>query len=129
MAYVEDAFYDRIANDAAVSAIVGTRIYPKSARKGVSMPLLIYEKVSGVRINDHDGSDLAAPRMSVRIHAKTFRECVDIANKLRVALNGFVGTQSGVPMAIHLLTELDAPFSEADHVYTRIMDFSVYHNE
>lgn len=129
MAYVEEALFAMLSADADIAAVVGARIYPKAAPQGTAKPLLVYEKVSGVRVDDHDGSDLAAPRISVRSHASSYTTVVGLSNKVRLALNGFVGTQSGVPMSIRLANELDAPYDPETHTYTRVIDFIVHHNE
>ena len=129
MAYVEEALLSVAVNNAPLAALVGTRIYPQRAPEGTAHPLILYGKISGVRVSDHDGSDLAAPRFSFRVHSLTYGQAATVANKLREALDGYEGTVLGVTMSIQIANELDGGFLDEDHVYQRIVDFIVHHNE
>ena len=65
MAYVEEALFDLVNADADVSADVGTRIYSGRAPEDTAYPLLIYQKVSGVRVDDHGRFGSRGPALLV----------------------------------------------------------------
>ena len=67
---VETDLYDTLANDAGVSALVSTRIYPSLAPESAARPYIIYSVVSVDRYHTLPGvNDPANKRLQM--------ECVD----------------------------------------------------
>lgn len=129
MASPAEVIYERLANNGA-SALVGTRIYPKRAPHGVSMPLVVYEQVSGVREQDHDGGGLARPRFTVKSYARNYRQTKALAALVRADLDDFKGTVLGLEIQhITIANELDLPFEDDAGAYGVAQDFIIWHTE
>ncbi|MBL4654121.1 MAG: DUF3168 domain-containing protein [Flavobacteriales bacterium] len=89
-----------------MSAIVSDRIYPQRISQNDKLPAITYSYVDNLPINDKDGvSKLDTITIDVDIWAdggsdtgtgSPYRDMVDLANKVRTALDRFSGTNSGV---------------------------------
>lgn len=125
MALIEEAMV------ALLSTPASGRVYPyRFPARPVALPAVTYFKVSGPRDETHQGpSGLVPARFQVSSWANTYDAAKVLSNNIRLALDGFVGSQSGVSIAgIELLNETDQGESEPD-LYQVIMDFRVKYTE
>ena len=91
------AIYNILANDSDVAAIVSTRIYPNVAKQSTTFPFLVYQ-TTGIDPNDtKDGvSTVDGNSFEVLCFADTYTEAVDLAQKVRVALDRKSGTYNTI---------------------------------
>lgn len=125
MALVEEALYSLL------SGLASGRVYPyRLTARPNTFPAITYMKVSGPRDETHEGpSGLVPARFQVSSWGQTYDAAKVLSNSVRLALDGFKGTQSGVLIAgIELLNETDQGESEPDTFQT-IMDFRVKYTE
>ena len=134
MATIEEALVDLLTDDVATNAIVSGRIYPLAMPQGATMPAVVYQRISGPRVQAHDGpSGLAFPRFQFACIAATFAAAKTLANALRVAIDGYQDTSAGVRIdAILVQNEIDLynyESSELANSYTVLVDAIVWHHE
>jgi hypothetical protein len=131
---IERALYARLTGAAAVSAIIGTRLFPNFAPLGTAAPFAIYNRVSANRIRSlTQRSGLAMVRMQVDCMAETYAGARALADVVRQALDGFRGEAGSPPVMIEscsLQSDQDLYEDAAEPPLHRVsMDFMLTHRE
>ena len=82
-----------LVGNAAVTALVGTRIYPVLAPASALLPYVTWRR-SGIEREQTLGSPMGMPRVSVEysIYGTTYEEARQLADAMRVVLDGYGGT-------------------------------------
>ena len=105
---IESAIRTRLVADPTLSGLVAGRIYPGIAPQRGALPRIVYSRTSTRRILEMAGpSGLAQPRLRFEIFANDYSDAKDIAEALRVSLDGFAGTISGTVVALAEVEEED----------------------
>jgi hypothetical protein len=82
-----------LAADAAILALVGSRIYPLKLPQAPTLPALTYQKISGSRVTSLSGySGLSHPRMQIDCWASTYEQVKDVAAAVVTALDAYPGS-------------------------------------
>lgn len=98
---LQAALYYHLTHNSAVAALVGTRVYPRFAPAGVSLPNIVYKKVSRVQKRAHSdqpGSGqkhLVYRRIQIDCTADTSDGADALAKAVREALDSYHGTMGG----------------------------------
>ena len=130
---IEKAFASLLRNVANVAA---AQIHLGIAPADASYPFASFQVVSeGNRFPTLDGpSGLGHPRVQVDCWGKTFREAKELSEQIRVAIDGYRGTQAGVAIGSCLkdgdryLPEPDR--SNTDTLLHRVsVDYSIIYRE
>ena len=127
------AIYNVLSNNSALTAVVGTNINPLRIVQGVPYPGITI-RVTAVTPHPsksgHSKTDWA--NVEVNIYAKTYTQCVQIADLTRTALEvATPGTFNGVyTWEIEYMSEshLTDDNSEEYGVYQIIQDYSISYN-
>ncbi len=119
MALAED-IYSTLSGDAAVSALVSTRIYPLKMPQNPVMPAITYRRVSGARISSIDGiTQTDNPRYQVDVWGSSYDSVRSVVEPVIQAMDG-----SATFKAV-MITDLD--FYEDDTtLYRAAVDFSIW---
>jgi hypothetical protein len=126
---IQDELFTRLKDDAGVSAIVGTGIYPVRLPQNKSTPALVYTQISGPRLHDLGGaSDRAMPRFQVDCWADTAAAAKSLADAVRASLNGFNGTLTTIKATIRLDNEQE-DYDDGAKLYRVIQDYRLNHTE
>lgn len=89
MSQVESKLYALLTADPAVSAIVGTRVYPMVLPQRCTFPAASYFRVSGGQQNTLDGySGTENPRIQVDCWAREYADAKALASAIRTAMDG-----------------------------------------
>ena len=90
---IEQGIEKRLLADAAVSALIGTRMYPLVLPEQCSYPALTYQLISSPETYTNDGP-LGEVRARIQIDAwgKRYAQVKAVSKAVRASLNGFVGT-------------------------------------
>jgi hypothetical protein len=80
------AIYSMLKDDSAVSALVGTRIYPELAEEGAATPYVVYSVVSNTPVDTKDSAPVDEAQLEVFSVADTYAAANDLADKVRAAL-------------------------------------------
>jgi hypothetical protein len=93
---IEEKIFYRLRTNDAVSALVGTRIYPIQLPPGRTLPAITYTRVSTVRGHCLGGpSGRLRPRIQIDCWADTYSGARTLADKVRLCLDGFLGAIDG----------------------------------
>lgn len=119
---IEHAIYSLI------STLCDERIYYVSAPQDVTLPYIVFFKVSALREHSHDGaSGLARIRIQFSIFADTYLEAKEIAQTLQVILQGYSGISEGVNIN-GIFYENETDFYEEGRYYVNA-DYIIWHKE
>ena len=126
---IEQALRAILVADAGVLAIT-TRVYPNFIPQKPTWPLIVYQKVSGLRDQALSGpTGKAHPRFQMESWAKTYNEAKSLANAVRVALDGGTFTKGTVTIGgVVIQSEWDAYEPEVE-CHRIMMDFNFWHTE
>jgi hypothetical protein len=82
-----------LTSNAAVSALIGSRIYPVLAPASASLPLVTWRR-AGIERQQTLGAPMGLPRVTVEfsIYGTTYESAREIADAMRVVLDGYGGT-------------------------------------
>jgi hypothetical protein len=118
-----------------MAGYVGTRIYPGRAPQKPVLPYIVYHRISTVRSATLDSGNTKVPevRMQCDVIATTQSEVETIMNQMRIVMDNFRGTSSGVVvLGVSVSDEQDQPefFEGSDTVfYHSSLDFSIIYRE
>lgn len=132
MSVIQEALVSLLAADVGVAAILTsggvTRIYPLVIPEDQTMPAMAYQRISRPQLHSQDGpTGLAWPRFQWTMKAVTETAVIALAEAVRTALDGYVGTVEGVRIdAIFCENEWDA-FNPLDKTYEVRLDAVVWH--
>jgi len=106
------------------------RIYPLVLPPDVTLPAIAYTRISSPRLHCLTGfSHYARPRFQFTAWALTYEAAKDLANEIRVALDGYLGTVGGVNIQSSFAeNELDM-YEPQSGFYGVLVDFFIAHGE
>lgn len=94
---VGKAIYNILSNDAGVTALVSTRVYPDTVPQEASFPYVAYTIVSTSPLNYKDGaSPLDEVSVQVDMYSRSYATTQDIAAAVRSALDRYTGLNSSI---------------------------------
>jgi hypothetical protein len=127
-ATVEQMVVQELLATPAVTALVGSRIYPQMAPQNTTADYLTYELVSEKPLQDLGGTgSLARVRLSVLCHAVSYAGAKGAAEAVRARLDGFRGTMQGVTVGSLLVEmEADAGWDPETRMHVVGVDFRGY---
>jgi hypothetical protein len=130
MTVIEEALAAKVTGTTAISALIGSRYYPIRLPERVTYPAVQYQRISGPRVRSHTGpSSLAHPRFQLTVWATSYASAKAVATQLRIALDGFKGTLSGIRVdEIRLESDRD-DYDEGTNLYRIDLDFIIWHQE
>ena len=129
---VEKAINARLLASAGVIALVVARIYPELAPQNAVLPYIVYTRVDTEHLMTKDNAAaLANARIQINSVAATYLAVKQLADQVRLALQGWSGTGNGVTVKVILPgNDFDAPVFAGDGTdETRkrvIQDFKVW---
>lgn len=89
---IEQTLYDAIRNDATVSAIAGTKIYPNVVPDNVDAPYISYQLIAGTAYNKLDGvPDGEHKLMQVNCMSKSYSQVKAMEDAVKSALDVSIG--------------------------------------
>ena len=130
---IEEGIYYKLANTAAVSAIVGTRIYPLTLPQTPTLPALTYQLITPMSIIAHDGKSGTA---QCRYQITGFDDDPDILRDLmeevRICMDGFKGSIGGADTITVQAMLPEGGYESYDPEtgrYMRARDLMIWYNE
>lgn len=131
---IEKAIVSILKNNAAVSALVSTRIYAFRLPQTVTLPAITYQRISTFRNVTHDQTSvgLSNPRFQFNLYANSIDVCKQIAAAVRTAFLGYSGevTVTNKVSIYAILPETEVDVVEIDlDLYCTTVDYKFSHNE
>ena len=125
---IRDDIYSRLTTGStALTALIGTRAYRTKLPQNPTLPAVTYWKVSGNRLHDLTGPvGVSDPRVQVSCWARAADDAEDVAEAVRVTLDGW--TSTGGVQASELVNETDL-YDDDVEVYQIALDFVLMHEE
>ena len=112
---MEQAIHDILKDDAAVAAVIGTRIYPLIIPQWTLFPCITYQRITDTPTNDKDGvSRLDVIKIDIDMWGDKYSTLKDLKTKVRTALDNFDGTKTGFTINVIFEAEQDLFEMEAD---------------
>lgn len=89
----EAVMRNALVTTTAVSSIVSSRIFPLLAPQSAALPFITYRR-SGIRRQQTLSGPMGVPQVSVDfdVYAATYEGARDLADKVRLSLDGYGGT-------------------------------------
>lgn len=132
---IEKALVARLLSQAAVTALVGTRVHPNGLPQDPTFPAVSYTRISGVHEHSHSGvSNLITARFQFNSWADDvagagYGQAKALAKVVRVALDAYVGADANADIRT-ILVEDDRDAEDLDrHLQFVIMDAMVIYKE
>lgn len=128
---LDEALYSYLSGTAALTALVGLRIYPVIAPESASAPYLVLTEISKINepVSGGSGPDYEV-RYQVSVWADTYASARAVAVQVSTALKNYSGTMGGaggvVVSIIYEETESEfyEPTTEKYHI---AMDYLIWH--
>jgi len=109
------AIYNILSNDATLTGLVGTNIFPQIAPQDTNAPFVVYVTSNTIPSQHKDG---AAPNDQVDTYAKTHSSAVNISEQIRTLLEDYEGTANGINIKTSWLdNQQDGDFVADLHFY------------
>lgn len=131
----EAAIRSALVANAGVSAIIGSKVFPVLAPASASLPFLTWRRISVQRQQGLSGPiGMPSVLLSVDLFAETYEAVRELADAVRLCLDGWGGTTNNVRVAnVSLTNEADGFVTLAGGdlppVYTVQMTFSILWQE
>jgi hypothetical protein len=119
--------YALLTNTPAISAQVGTRIYPLVVPEDVQKPALAYQVISESRDYLMSGQDaVTESRVQITIVAESVSQMDTVAEALRSELSGYSGmVQSEKVYLITLENEYDGAVADGESLRVLRQDYTI----
>jgi len=120
------AIYSMLKDDSAVSALVGTRIYPELAEEGAATPYVVYSVVSNTPVDTKDSAPVDEAQLEVFSVADTYAAANDLADKVRAALSRKSKTvyKTATVQSVKYTNEVTEVSAERN-MYISVQDYTV----
>lgn len=140
---ISKAVLERLKAVSGVTSKVGSgsnaRIYPSAAPKDAGYPFIVFSIISGEHAH-HTGlsgfkvSGLARKRVQLDCIGLSPNAVDQLADSVRLALDGFRGSVGGMDVRSSMLTDEQSLYDPAQdgserHNYRHILDFDIWHVE
>lgn len=130
MATIEDAIFTRASGFAGLSALIGSRVYPRRLPEGVTLPAATYGLVDDVEPQAMGaGSGVTTARVQFTAWADTFDVARDVAVQLRQAFRRWRGTVSGIEVQDSLPAGRSEDHNPEAGLFWRHLDFLISYGE
>lgn len=114
----------------ALTRLIGQRLYPLLLPQHATFPAVTFQRISSVRERTYSAPVyLVTARVQLSCWAEDWNDCREIAEELRLVLNGFRGSMAGKPVgSVRLLNEIDLHDPETD-LYHMACDYEIVAEE
>lgn len=129
MAELEEAVYAILTEDAAVGALVGTRVYPQAIPQDVALPAVAYSRISTRRVKKRERRELARARVQVNAEASSYVGAKTLAAAVVGALDAVQRTIAGVQVQGSWPEGGGDEYGTTDGIYGVRQDFMFWFRE
>lgn len=125
---IRDAIRKQLTDTAAVVAICSTRIYPLVLPQNPTLPACVINILLDEPQDDISGmAGLFKAEIQIDSYAETLQACQNLAEEIRLSLQGWNGTKLSVVVdGVYLETSLDG-FEPEVSDYKQIQRFQVWY--
>lgn len=127
MSDIGEALFSRLDNDADVSGVVSSRIYPSQLPQGPAYPAVTYTLVTMVEQPHGGGTDpnIVIDLYQVDCWAESYSAMIDLADKVKASLSRWRGTEATVEIVSSFHVGRRDLFEDEPRVYRRGLEFEI----
>lgn len=135
MPIAEEAVKRQLGDDRDIVEIVEDRIYPEQMTQGSVLPAIVYSRISSPRLGIMGGpGGGVGPRLQLNMYANTYRKAKELADYVRLCLDGRNGRWGDVDIEACILDDEGdlPPFQLAGNskvIYGIRHDYILWHTE
>jgi len=123
---IEDAIYSKMSGFAGLSALVGNRIYPMHLPQKPTYPCVAYRRVSSKPVNLlSNDSDIMTAVFDIASFSKSADSCYSVADQIRLCLQRWQGTESGIIIMDSMLINIDQDYEPDLEIYESSLSFEI----
>lgn len=131
---VETGIFKLLSGNAAVSSLVGTRIYPLIVPEGATFPSVVYQRIDTARNANtfQNGAELPVARFQLTCWAENFADAAALEKAVRQTLAGFVGLADDTTIQACLVTDTRDTWEHEIStlgLFRRDIDFEIFYTE
>jgi len=116
----ETSLFNRLSS--ALSATVGSRIYPVVAKKGAATPYIVYSKTGTNKQYSHDGSSsLTADTIRISVYSTGYLSAKTVVDSVVTAMESWTDAQAAFKE-----TEFDL-YDDNTKLFSVPLDYLVWH--
>ena len=120
------AIYNILSNDATVSGVVGTNIFPELAPPNIDVPYLVYSVLSNSPSDvKEDSGSIDIAQIEVYSFQNTYNNAIDLGVAVRDALDRKSGTYNTVQVQSIQYTNEQMDVNETRQIWASIQDYSI----
>ena len=113
--------FSLLSQSPAVSALVGTRIFPLRVKQGQPRPAVTYQLVSNATATIADCPGNESPSVQISIFSDSYEQTCAIARAIKRALHGYRDGQ----LTIDYENEIDQPYEADADCFHRVQDYAL----
>lgn len=115
---IGNVIYNILSNNAALAALVGTKIYPSETPQAIAMPVVLYSIENIEPLTSKDGvSKLDVYSIDISCFSNKYDEMIDIYQAIRTALDRYKGTNSTIKIDQINFKNFNRDFIESAQVH------------
>lgn len=123
---VEDAIYSRGITHVGLSALISTRLYPGIAPQDVTLPAVVYQRVSSVpeSLLTAD-TNVTRDRFQFTVLASSYESLVNVGVQVKAAFQRWQGTEASVIIEDSYLTGDVDLYQDDTEIFGKAIDFEI----
>lgn len=130
---IETALYNYLSSYAGLSALVSSRIYPLVMPQTPTLPVVVYQQVSGPRVHAM-GNDpgIMDARYQFACWASAHDDAAAVAQQIRLAFENYSGTMGGAGGGTVYHASVENQFSDHNDetkLYRVLIEVVITHGE
>ena len=135
MVLMETGIFAYLQTISDITDVVGKRIYPDTIKRGAPLPVIVYSRLSGGRVQVMGGiSGLAHPVFQITSWATTYLAVKNLAELVRVNFDAVSGAIGGVTVRACIMEDdgditEESPDIKARRMYGVRQDYEIWHDE
>lgn len=127
---VEAGLYDYLINDATVSGVVSTRVYPVIIPQNPTYPCISYSTSGAIRHSTLVGQDnFVGAQIDIDCWAETYSSAKDLQNKVRASVQNYQGLMGTINVdSVFVYDPVDI-YEDDVFAYRCTIPVTIYHTE
>mgnify|MGYP002639966762 CR=1 FL=1 len=123
---ISGAIYSILSGNAAVAAIVGTKIYPEIAPQGDAMPFIVYQIQSALPETTKDStSKLDTYQINIICFGNDYDVLFTLEAAVRTAIDRYKGTVSSTNIDQANFKGMNSGYDETANVFINESEYSI----
>lgn len=122
---------DFLIADAAIAAIIGSRMYPDILPQNVTYPAISYSMAARESVRDipNGPAGRARPRLTINAWSLVYDQASELSDAIRLRLDGFKGVMGASDVGAIRLDNMFDVFEDEVQAYRILNDYIISHVE